>query len=209
MVAEDAEQTLKDMGLRVTKKPMVRHHRRPRRGRLLPACLPVRRSTGGTTVIVYVSRSEVAKDETSRPEPDRSRRIEDARNEVKGLNLLHPRGGAGQRAARGHGSEPELPTAGTDVRKSQRLSRWWSPPVSPRPSSRRRITPSGGDGGSTMEEQLVAQRRRQPPDSPSTTDGSMWNENGQQCDAQGNPIALTSEGTYELILQKASAAFTT
>ena len=21
------------------------------------------------------------------------------------------------------------------------------------------------------------------------TDGSMWNENGQQCDAQGNPIA--------------------
>ena len=38
MVAEDAEQTLKDMGLRVTKKPMVRRHRRPRRGHLHPAC---------------------------------------------------------------------------------------------------------------------------------------------------------------------------
>lgn len=44
MVAEDAEQTLKDMGLRVTKKPMVDATVAPRRGHLHPACCPVRPS---------------------------------------------------------------------------------------------------------------------------------------------------------------------
>lgn len=63
MVAEDAEQTLKDMGLRVTKKPMVDNsvangaviYSQPAAGETVE---------GETTVILYVSRSEVARDVT-------------------------------------------------------------------------------------------------------------------------------------------------
>lgn len=84
MVAEDAEQTLKDMGLRVTKKPMSDNtvangavvYSQPSSGETVE---------GGTTVILYVSRSEVAKE--SQVPSLTGKTIEEARNEVKGLNL--------------------------------------------------------------------------------------------------------------------------
>ena len=61
MVAEDAEQTLKDMGLRVTKKPMSDNsvangavvYTQPAAGETVE---------GDSTVILYVSRSEVSKE---------------------------------------------------------------------------------------------------------------------------------------------------
>ena len=84
MVAEDAEQTLKDMGLRVTKKPMVDNsvangaviYSQPAAGETVE---------GDTTVILYVSRSEIS-NQSSVPSLT-GKTIEEARNEVKGLNL--------------------------------------------------------------------------------------------------------------------------
>lgn len=69
MVAEDAEQTLKDMGLRVTKKPMSDNsvangavvYTQPAAGETVE---------GDSTVILYVSRSEVSK-ESQVPSSDR------------------------------------------------------------------------------------------------------------------------------------------
>lgn len=84
MVAEDAEQTLKDMGLRVTKKPMSDNsvangavvYTQPAAGETVE---------GDSTVILYVSRSEVSKE--SQVPSLTGKTIEEARNEVKGLNL--------------------------------------------------------------------------------------------------------------------------
>ena len=169
MVAEDAEQTLKDMGLRVTKKPMSDNtvangavvYSQPSSGETVE---------GGTTVILYVSRSEVAKE--SQVPSLTGKTIEEARNEVKGLNLSI-------RTVEQPSEQPEgtvlsqSPDAGTMVRKSSVITLVVStgiPEAAVEPE-----TPSGGDGG--IQE------------STQHTDGSMWNENGQQCDAQGNPIA--------------------
>ena len=60
---------------------------------------------GDSTVILYVSRSEVSK-ESSVPSLT-GKTIEEARNEVKGAEPVHPHNRAGQRTARGHGTEPE------------------------------------------------------------------------------------------------------
>ena len=114
MVAEDAEQTLKDMGLRVTKKPMSDNtvangavvYSQPSSGETVE---------GGTTVILYVSRSEVAKE--SQVPSLTGKTIEEARNEVKGLNLSI-------RTVEQPSEQPEgtvlsqSPDAGTKVRKS-------------------------------------------------------------------------------------------
>ena len=114
MVAEDAEQTLKDMGLRVTKKPMVDNsvangaviYSQPAAGETVE---------GDTTVILYVSRSEVARDVTVPSLTGKT--IEEARNEVKGLNLSI-------RTVEQPSEQPEgtvlsqSPDAGTMVRKS-------------------------------------------------------------------------------------------
>lgn len=114
MVAEDAEQTLKDMGLRVTKKPMSDNtvangavvYSQPSSGETVE---------GGTTVILYVSRSEVAKE--SQVPSLTGKTIEEARNEVKGLNLSI-------RTVEQPSEQPEgtvlsqSPDAGTMVRKS-------------------------------------------------------------------------------------------
>ncbi len=56
---------------------------------------------GGTTVILYVSRSEVAKE--SQVPSLTGKTIEEARNEVKGLKVSIRTVEQAQRAARGHG----------------------------------------------------------------------------------------------------------
>ena len=180
MVAEDAEQTLKDMGLRVTKKPMSDNtvangavvYSQPSSGETVE---------GGTTVILYVSRSEVAKE--SQVPSLTGKTIEEARNEVKGLNLSI-------RTVEQPSEQPEgtvlsqSPDAGTMVRKSSVITLVIStgiPEAAVEPE-----TPSGGDGGIQESPWWSADGSHQITQH---TDGSMWNENGQQCDAQGNPIA--------------------
>ena len=180
MVAEDAEQTLKDMGLRVTKKPMSDNtvangavvYSQPSSGETVE---------GGTTVILYVSRSEVAKE--SQVPSLTGKTIEEARNEVKGLNLSI-------RTVEQPSEQPEgtvlsqSPDAGTNVRKSSVITLVVStgiPEAAVEPE-----TPSGGDGGIQESTWWSADGSHQITQH---TDGSMWNENGQQCDAQGNPIA--------------------
>ena len=180
MVAEDAEQTLKDMGLRVTKKPMSDNtvangavvYSQPSSGETVE---------GGTTVILYVSRSEVAKE--SQVPSLTGKTIEEARNEVKGLNLSI-------RTVEQPSEQPEgtvlsqSPDAGTKVRKSSVITLVVStgiPEAAVEPE-----TPSGGDGGIQESTWWSADGSHQITQH---TDGSMWNENGQQCDAQGNPIA--------------------
>ena len=180
MVAEDAEQTLKDMGLRVTKKPMSDNtvangavvYSQPSSGETVE---------GGTTVILYVSRSEVAKE--SQVPSLTGKTIEEARNEVKGLNLSI-------RTVEQPSEQPEgtvlsqSPDAGTMVRKSSVITLVVStgvPEAAVEPE-----TPSGGDGVIQESTWWSADGSHQITQH---TDGSMWNENGQQCDAQGNPIA--------------------
>lgn len=180
MVAEDAEQTLKDMGLRVTKKPMSDNtvangavvYSQPSSGETVE---------GGTTVILYVSRSEVAKE--SQVPSLTGKTIEEARNEVKGLNLSI-------RTVEQPSEQPEgtvlsqSPDAGTKVRKSSVITLVVStgiPEAAVEPE-----TPSGGDGCIQESTWWSADGSHQITQH---TDGSMWNENGQQCDAQGNPIA--------------------
>ena len=180
MVAEDAEQTLKDMGLRVTKKPMSDNtvangavvYSQPSSGETVE---------GGTTVILYVSRSEVAKE--SQVPSLTGKTIEEARNEVKGLNLSI-------RTVEQPSEQPEgtvlsqSPDAGTNVRKSSVITLVVStgiPEAAVEPEA-----PSGGDGGIQESTWWSADGSHQITQH---TDGSMWNENGQQCDAQGNPIA--------------------
>lgn len=180
MVAEDAAQTLKDMGLRVTKKPMSDNtvangavvYSQPSSGETVE---------GGTTVILYVSRSEVAKE--SQVPSLTGKTIEEARNEVKGLNLSI-------RTVEQPSEQPEgtvlsqSPDAGTKVRKSSVITLVVStgiPEAAVEPE-----TPSGGDGSIQESTWWSADGSHQITQH---TDGSMWNENGQQCDAQGNPIA--------------------
>ena len=185
MVAEDAEQTLKDMGLRVTKKPMSDNtvangavvYSQPSSGETVE---------GGTTVILYVSRSEVAKE--SQVPSLTGKTIEEARNEVKGLNLSI-------RTVEQPSEQPEgtvlsqSPDAGTKVRKSSVITLVVSTGV---PEVVATPEPSGPlvneDGSITVQESWwpSADGSHQIHQ---LTDGSMWNENGQQCDAQGNPIA--------------------
>ena len=128
MVAEDAEQTLKDMGLRVTKKPMSDNsvangavvYTQPAAGETVE---------GDSTVILYVSRSEVSKE--SQVPSLTGKTIEEARNEVKGLNLSI-------RTIEQASEQPagtvlsQSPDAGSTVRKSSVITLVVSTGVMPR-----------------------------------------------------------------------------
>ena len=184
MVAEDAAQTLKDMGLRVTKKPMVDNsvangaviYSQPAAGETVE---------GETTVILYVSRSEVARDVTVPSLTGKT--IEDARNDVKGLTLSI-------RTIEQASDQPagtvlsQSPEANTTVRKSSVITLVVSTGV---PEVVATPEPSGPvvneDGSITVQESWwpSADGSHQIHQ---LTDGSMWNENGQRCDSQGNPI---------------------
>ena len=185
MVAEDAEQTLKDMGLRVTKKPMSDNsvangavvYTQPAAGETVE---------GDSTVILYVSRSEVSKE--SQVPSLTGKTIEEARNEVKGLNLSirtfeqaseHPAGTV----------LSQSPDAGSTVRKSSVITLVVSTGVPEVVATPEPVEPTVNEDGTITVQESWWPSADGSHQIHQLTDGTMWNENGQRCDAQGNPIA--------------------
>uniref|UniRef100_UPI0040253797 Stk1 family PASTA domain-containing Ser/Thr kinase n=1 Tax=Gemmiger formicilis TaxID=745368 RepID=UPI0040253797 len=185
MVAEDAEQTLKDMGLRVTKKPMSDNsvangavvYTQPAAGETVE---------GDSTVILYVSRSEVSK-ESSVPSLT-GKTIEEARNEVKGLNLSI-------RTIEQASEQPagtvlsQSPDAGSTVRKSSVITLVVSTGVPEVVATPEPVEPTVNEDGTITVQESWWPSADGSHQIHQLTDGTMWNENGQRCDAQGNPIA--------------------
>lgn len=178
MVAEDAEQTLKDMGLRVLQKPMQDNtvangaviYTSPSAGETVE---------GDSTVIMYVSRAVI---ESTNDVPSLTGKLlEDARNDVKGLNFSI-------RVIEQASTEPagtvlsQLPAAGTKARVSSIITLVVSTGVPETPAE----TPAPSEDGTVQESWWwSADGSHQIHQLP---DGTMWNENGERCDAQGNPI---------------------
>lgn len=185
MVAEDAEQTLKNMGLRVTKKPMSDNsvangavvYTQPAAGETVE---------GDSTVILYVSRSEVSK-ESSVPSLT-GKTIEEARNEVKGLNLSI-------RTIEQASEQPagtvlsQSPDAGSTVRKSSVITLVVSTGVPEVVATPEPVEPTVNEDGTVTVQESWWPSADGSHQIHQLTDGTMWNENGQRCDAQGNPIA--------------------
>ena len=184
MVAEDAEQTLKDMGLRVTKKPMSDNsvangavvYTQPAAGETVE---------GDSTVILY-SRSEVSKE--SQVPSLTGKTIEEARNEVKGLNLSI-------RTIEQASEQPagtvlsQSPDAGSTVRKSSVITLVVSTGVPEVVATPEPVEPTVNEDGSITVQESWWPSADGSHQIHQLTDGTMWNENGQRCDAQGNPIA--------------------
>ena len=181
MVAEDAEQTLKDMGLRVTKKPMVDATVAP--GAVIytqPAAGET--VTGDSMVIVYVSRQDKNK---TQPVPSLTgRMLEDARNEIKGKFSVRVVEQASEQPAGTVLSQS--PAAGSEARITSAITLVVSTGV---PEVVKTPTDNGGgdEGGNAIEESWWSSSDG-AHQIHQLTDGTMWNENGQQCDAQGNPL---------------------
>ena len=185
MVAEDAEQTLKDMGLRVTKKPMSDNsvangavvYTQPAAGETVE---------GDSTVILYVSRSEVSKE--SQVPSLTGKTIEEARNEVKGLNLSI-------RTIEQASEQPagtvlsQSPDAGSTVRKSSVITLVVSTGVPEVAATPEPVEPTVNEDGTITVQESWWPSADGSHQIHQLTDGTMWNENGQRCDAQGNPIA--------------------
>ena len=185
MVAEDAEQTLKDMGLRVTKKPMSDNsvangavvYTQPAAGETVE---------GDSTVILYVSRSEVSKE--SQVPSLTGKTIEEARNEVKGLNLSI-------RTIEQASEQPagtvlsQSPDAGSTVRKSSVITLVVSTGVPEVVATPEPVEPTVNEDGTITVQESWWPSADGSHQIHQLTDGTMWNENGQRCDAQGNPIA--------------------
>lgn len=185
MVAEDAEQTLKDMGLRVTKKPMSDNS--VANGAVVYT-LPAAGETveGDSTVILYVSRSEVSKE--SQVPSLTGKTIEEARNEVKGLNLSI-------RTIEQASEQPagtvlsQSPDAGSTVRKSSVITLVVSTGVPEVVATPEPVEPTVNEDGTITVQESWWPSADGSHQIHQLTDGTMWNENGQRCDAQGNPIA--------------------
>ena len=179
MVAEDAEQTLKDMGLNVLQKPMQDNtvasgsviYSSPAAGETVE---------GGSTVILYTSRA-VARSTVKVPSLT-GKTIEDARNDVRDLNVSI-------RTVDQASSEPagtvlsQTPAAGSEVRISAVITLVVSTGVPETPVET--PTPNTGDGQIQESWWWSSDGSHQIHQLP---DGSMWNESGARCDAEGNPI---------------------
>ena len=179
MVAEDAEQTLKDMGLNVLQKPMQDNtvasgsviYSSPAAGETVE---------GGSTVILYTSRA-VAQSTVMVPSLT-GKTIEDARNDVRDLNVSI-------RTVDQASSEPagtvlsQSPAAGSEVRISAVITLVVSTGVPETPVET--PTPDTGDGQIQESWWWSSDGSHQIHQLP---DGSMWNESGAHCDAEGNPI---------------------
>ena len=179
MVAEDAEQTLKDMGLNVLQKPMQDNtvasgsviYSSPAAGETVE---------GGSTVILYTSRA-VAQSTVMVPSLT-GKTIEDARNDVRDLNVSI-------RTVDQASSEPagtvlsQTPAAGSEVRISAVITLVVSTGVPETPVET--PTPNTGDGQIQESWWWSSDGSHQIHQLP---DGSMWNESGARCDAEGNPI---------------------
>ena len=114
--------------------------------------------------------------------------IEEARNEVKGLNLSI-------RTIEQASEQPagtvlsQSPDAGSTVRKSSVITLVVStgvPEVVATPEPRR---PTVNEDGTITVQESWWPSADGSHQIHQLTDGTMWNENGQRCDAQGNPIA--------------------
>lgn len=178
MVADDAEQTLKDLGLRVTKKPTVDDtvaegaviYSSPAAGETVE---------GDSTVILYVSRATISTTDTV---PSLTGKLlDDARNSVKGVFSLRTVEQASSEEAGTILSQS--PAAGTEARINSIITVVVSTGVPEVVEEESSTTNSDG----TIQESTwwssdgshqIHQR----------TDGTMWNEDGVQCDAEGNPI---------------------
>ena len=182
MVAEDAEQTLKDMGLRVTKKPMVDATVAP--GAVIytqPAAGET--VTGDSMVIVYVSRQD--KDKTQPVPSLTGRMIDDARNEIKGKFSVRVIEQASEQPAGTVLSQS--PAAGSEARITSAITLVVStgvPEVVETPTD----NVSEDENGNIVVEESWWPSADGSHQIHQLTDGTMWNENGQQCDAQGNPL---------------------
>ncbi len=182
MVSEDAEQTLKDMGLRVTKKPMVDATVAP--GAVIytqPAAGET--VTGDSMVIVYVSRQD--KDKTQSVPSLTGRMIDDARNEIKGKFSVRVIEQASEQPAGTVLSQS--PAAGSEARITSAITLVVSTGV---PEVVETPTDNVGkdENGNIVVEESWWPSADGSHQIHQLTDGTMWNENGQQCDAQGNPL---------------------
>ena len=141
---------------------------------------------GDSTVILYVSRSEVSK-ESSVPSLT-GKTIEEARNEVKGLNLSI-------RTIEQASEQPagtvlsQSPDAGSTVRKSSVITLVVSTGVPEVVATPEPVEPTVNEDGTVTVQESWWPSADGSHQIHQLTDGTMWNENGQRCDAQGNPIA--------------------
>ena len=191
MVAEDAEQTLKDMGLRVTKKPMSDNsvangavvYTQPAAGETVE---------GDSTVILYVSRSEVSKE--SQVPSLTGKTIEEAlklTNKAVVEALLN----LSIRTIEQASEQPagtvlsQSPDAGSTVRKSSVITLVVSTGVPEVVATPEPVEPTVNEDGTITVQESWWPSADGSHQIHQLTDGTMWNENGQRCDAQGNPIA--------------------
>ena len=178
MVAEDAEQTLKDMGLNVLQKPM--QDNTVANGAVIYSTPAVGETVeGDSTVILYVSRAVI--NNTNYVPSVTGKTLDDAKNDLKVLNFS-------VRTIEQASTEPagtvlsQTPAAGTEARVSSIITLVVSTGVPEVPAE----TPAPSDGGIQESTWWSSDGSHQITQH---TDGTMWNENGQQCDAEGNPIA--------------------
>ena len=141
---------------------------------------------GDSTVILYVSRSEVSKE--SQVPSLTGKTIEEARNEVKGLNLSI-------RTIEQASEQPagtvlsQSPDAGSTVRKSSVITLVVSTGVPEVVATPEPVEPTVNEDGTITVQESWWPSADGSHQIHQLTDGTMWNENGQRCDAQGNPIA--------------------
>lgn len=178
MVASDAEQTLKDMGLNVLQKPM--QDNTVANGAVIYTS-PAAGDTveGDSTVILYVSRAVISN--TNYVPSVTGKTLDDAKNDLKVLNFS-------VRVIEQASEEPagtvlsQTPAAGTEARVSSIITLTVSTGVPETPAETPTPDPNTGIAESWWQNSDGTHEIHQ------LTDGSMWNEKGERCDAEGNPI---------------------
>ena len=111
-----------------------------------------------------------------------------SRNEVKGLNLSI-------RTIEQASEQPagtvlsQSPDAGSTVRKSSVITLVVSTGVPEVVATPEPVEPTVNEDGTITVQESWWPSADGSHQIHQLTDGTMWNENGQRCDAQGNPIA--------------------
>ena len=184
MVAADAEQTLKDMGLNVMQKPM--QDETVANGAVIYSS-PAAGETveGGSTVILYISRGVV--NSTNTVPSMKGKLIDDARDDVRGLNFSI-------RVVEQPSSEPagtvlnQSPEPGTDARVGTVITLVVSTGVPETPAETQPPEAQQNPDGTVTVPESWWWNSDGSHQIHQLTDGSMWNENNERCDAEGNPI---------------------
>ncbi len=184
MVASDAEQTLKDMGLNVMQKPM--QDETVANGAVIYSS-PAAGETveGGSTVILYISRGVV--NSTNTVPSMKGKLIDDARDDVRGLNFSI-------RVVEQPSSEPagtvlnQSPEPGTDARVGTVITLVVSTGVPETPAETQPPEAQQNPDGTVTVPESWWWNSDGSHQIHQLTDGSMWNENNERCDAEGNPI---------------------